>query len=245
MASSGNDAGAPAGCGSHTATALPDPARGNLYLYVGGSSGACQGIDIVRINITDPTNAVFVRRAPAGRQCHDNNVILGSVNMAVCAGGNGFSLLKFDPALDPAAVGGIENPTLVRSVAPTVPTAPPNSVGIGHSATFSYDGKTVIFGHEPGGGSGARCETSDTIVDKTLFFYSTANLSDESQTVEPVGKLLHARPQTGTENCTWHNFNVAPTYKGYYAVSGSYEMGISVFDFTNPQAVEQIGRASL
>ena len=34
---------APIGCGSHTATAVPDPARDALYIYNGGSSGACHG----------------------------------------------------------------------------------------------------------------------------------------------------------------------------------------------------------
>ena len=56
----------PLACGAHTATAVPDPARDNLYLYVGGSSGTCTGMDVVRIKISDPTNATYVR-ACAGR----------------------------------------------------------------------------------------------------------------------------------------------------------------------------------
>ncbi len=200
----------PAGCGAHTATAMPDAARDNLHLYVGGSSGACQGIDIVRIKISDPTNAVFVRRAPAGRQCHDNNVILGTVNLAMCAGGNGFSMLKFDPALDPAAEGGIENPTLLYS----------RSMGIstGHSGSFSYDGKVLIFGHEPGGGTQAQCEAGDSILNKSLFFI-------EPLTGNTLGTMVHVRPQGNQENCTWHNFNVVPTYKGNVAVIGNYQIG--------------------
>ena len=54
MAATGNEAGAPAGCGSHTATAVPDKARGFLYIYNGGSSGTCNGIDIVRIKPDQP-----------------------------------------------------------------------------------------------------------------------------------------------------------------------------------------------
>ena len=61
MAATGNDAGAPAGCGSHTATAVPDAARGNLYIYNGGSSGTCTGIDIVASRSSDPTDAVYLR----------------------------------------------------------------------------------------------------------------------------------------------------------------------------------------
>ena len=50
--------------GAHGATGVPDDARGNLYLYVGGSSGTCTGMDIVRIaTLTNPSDAVFLRRA--------------------------------------------------------------------------------------------------------------------------------------------------------------------------------------
>ena len=65
------------GCGSHTATGVPDDARGNLYIYNGGSSGTCTGIDIVRIRLANPTDAVFLSRAERpNRQCHDNNVLI-------------------------------------------------------------------------------------------------------------------------------------------------------------------------
>jgi LVIVD repeat len=231
MSNSGNDPGAPTvGCGAHTATAVPDPARDNLYLYVGGSSGDCPGIDIVRIKVSDPSNAVYVRRAEAGRQCHDNNVIMGNVNLAMCAGGNGVAVFKFDPSLDPAAAGGIENPTLLftRQVS-TVTT-------LGHSGAFSYDGKVLVFGWEPGGGTGAACEAGDPTLNKTLFFLN-------SQTGDVLGTMLTQRPQGNNENCTWHNFNVVPTYKRNILVTGNYQMGISVIDFTDPTAPQEIGYA--
>ena len=40
--------------------------------------------------------------------------------------------------------------------------------------------------------------------------------------------------QTSTENCTTHNYNIVPTDKGYIMVSGNYQSGISVIDFTDP-----------
>ncbi len=219
----------PLACGAHTATAVPDPARDNLYLYVGGSSGNCQGMDVVRIKISDPNDATYVGRALAQRQCHDNNVIMGAVNLAMCAGGNGFSVFRFDPTLDPAAPGGIENPTLLysRQVA---------GVGIAHSGSFSYDGKVLIFGHEPGGGTSARCQATSTATERTLFFY-------EPETGTQIGTLLQPRPQTAQENCTWHNFNVVPTYKGRTAIVGSYQMGITAIDFTDPAAPSQFAFA--
>jgi hypothetical protein len=229
MASSGNAPGSPSGCGSHTATAVPDPARGNLYLYVGGSSGSCTGMDIVRISIANPQDAVYVRRAAASRQCHDNNVIMGDVNLAVCAGGNGFSVFRFDPSIDPSSPGGIEFPTLLysRSV---------SGVSIGHSGSFSFDGRTLIFGHEPGGGSQAQCQASSSTVNRSLFFF-------DSLTGTQLGTFVHPRPQLAQENCTWHNFNVIPTKRANMFVSGNYQSGIIVGDFTNPSNVEFVAYA--
>jgi hypothetical protein len=230
MAPTNNDPGAPAvACGAHTATAVPDPGRDNLYLYVGGSSGTCQGMDVVKIKISDMTNATYVGRANAGRQCHDNNVIMGNVNLAMCAGGNGFSVLRFDPSIDPASPGGIEQPTLLYSR--QIP-----GVSIAHSGSFSYDGKVLIFGHEPGGGTGAQCQATSSQVNRTLFFY-------EPETGTQLGTLIQPRPQLNTENCTWHNFNVVPTYKGRTAIVGSYQMGITAIDFTDPTTPTQFAFA--
>ena len=235
MSATGNDAGAPPGCGAHTATAVPDAARDNLYLYVGASSGTCPGLDIVRIKISDPTNAVFLRRALSGgptqgpnRTCHDNNVIMGNVNLAMCAGGNGISVYKFDPALDPAVEGSIELPTLLYSRS--------FGVGTGHSGSFSYDGKVLIFGHEPGGGVQAQCQASSSVLNKSLFFI-------DPLTGNTLGTMVHVRPQGNQENCTWHNFNVVPTYKGNVVVTGNYQSGISVVDFTDPTAPREIAFA--
>jgi hypothetical protein len=219
----------PAGCGSHTATLLPDAARGNIYLYVGGSSSTCTGIDIVRIPIANPAGAVYLRRAAAGRQCHDNNVILGDANLAVCAGGNGFSVFRFDPSINPSLPGGIENPTLLYSRTVT-------GVSVGHSATFTYDGEVLVFGHEPGGGSQAQCQSTSSVVNRSIYFFDPV-------TGTQLGSFVHPRPQTNTENCTWHNFNMVPTYTGYVFVSGNYQSGISVVDFTDPANAREIAFA--
>jgi hypothetical protein len=51
------------------------------------------------------------------------------------------------------------------------------------------------------------------------------------------------RPQTETENCTIHNYNVVPTNRGYVLVSGNYQMGVAVIDFTDPANARQIAFA--
>jgi hypothetical protein len=217
------------GCGSHTLSLLPDADRGNIYVYSSGSSGTCTGIDILRIPIAEPAVGGIVRRATAGRQCHDTTIILGDVNLASCAGGNGLSAFSFDPAIDPAAVGGIENPTLLwsRSV---------SGVSIGHSSAFSNDGSILVFGHEPGGGSSAQCQATSTTINRSLYFF-------DSLTGTQLGTFVQPRPQTSNENCTWHNFNVVPTNRAHIAVIGSYQMGITVIDFTDPANVSQVAYA--
>jgi hypothetical protein len=224
------------GCGSHTASAVPDPTRDALYIYNGGSSGSCPGIDIFKIKISDPTDVTFIKRAEHGRpgnSCHDNNVLMNvggtTTGYAMCAGGSGLAMFKFDLALAAGAEGGVENPTLLWA-------QPMPGVGIGHSGSFTYDGKYLIFGHEPGGGSQARCEATDSVSDRTLFFL-------DPLTGDIAGTMLHPRPQTNRENCTWHNFNVVPTKAGYYATVGSYQSGIAIIDFTNPATPREIAYA--
>ena len=152
-----------------------------------------------------------------------------TTSYAMCAGGNGLAMYKFDMALQPSAAGGVENPTLLWSKQMT-------SVTTGHSGSFTYDGKYLIYGHEPGGGSAAQCQASSTVINRTLYFM-------DPLTGDVKGEMLHPRPQTNRENCTWHNFNVVPTKAGYYATSGSYQSGISIIDFSNPGMPKEIAYA--
>jgi hypothetical protein len=159
------------------------------------------------------------------RSCHDSGVILGEAMLLSCAGGNGFSVWT----LDPAEGGSLTDPKLLYSRAV-------EGVTIGHSAGFTWDGEVLIFGHEPGGGGQPRCQTTSSDVDRTIFFFA-------ARTGEQVGSFLHPRPQTEFENCTWHNYNVVPTSKRYLLVSGNYQSGVSVVDFTNPAAANEIAFA--
>jgi hypothetical protein len=163
--------------------------------------------------------------AVTARACHDTGVILGGVLKAACAGGNGMMLWS----MDPADGGSLTDPAFVYSR--SFP-----GVSIGHSAAFTWDGEVIVFGHEPGGGSGARCQATSSLTDRTLFFL-------DASTGAPVGTFVQPRPQTNTENCTWHNYNVVPTDKNYVLVSGNYQMGISVIDFSDPSNARQIAYA--
>jgi hypothetical protein len=200
-------------CGSHTATGVPDLENDRLLVYNNSSSGACPGIDIVEVPLDDPASARLLRSEPAGRSCHDTGVILGDAMLAACAGGNGFTVWSL--------AGSLEDPAFLYSV--VVP-----GVTIGHSAAFSWDGNTIVFGHEPGGGVAAECEATDDDTKKSYFFYDSA-------TGTFLEKWTLPRPQGPTENCTLHNLNIVPLRSGRdVIVHGSYQSGTSVVDFTDP-----------
>jgi uncharacterized repeat protein (TIGR01451 family) len=214
-------------CGSHTATGVPDLANGRLLIYNSGSSSTCPQIDIVQIPLANPAAAALVRVEPNGRtgSCHDTAVILGDAMRAACAGGSGFTVWS----LDPADGGSLTDPMLMytKTVA---------GVTIGHSHTFSWDGSVLVFGHEPGGGVSPNCQSTSPQGFKTLYFY-------ETDTGNPLGQWVLPRPQTDQENCTIHNFNVIPSNKHRILVSGNYQSGIAVVDFTDPTNPTEIAFA--
>ena len=49
---------------------------------------------------------------------------------------------------------------------------------IGHAAGFTWDGRVLIFGHEPGGGGQARCQATSSITDRSLFFVDARSGAD-------------------------------------------------------------------
>ena len=234
-------------CGSHTETLVPDLENDRLLIYSNPSSGTifgqptpgsepvhCNGFDVVEVPLDNPEDSSYLRFVPNQdpdmppgenlHPCHDTGVILGDVMKASCAGGPGPTVWT----LDPAQGGSKENPKFLfhRDL----------GTQIGHSASWSWDGEVLIFGHEPGGGVQARCQATSTDLDRTLFFL-------DGETGETLSEFLHPRPQTATENCTWHNYNVVPTRRANVLVSGNYQSGISVVDFSDPEDPEEIAFA--
>jgi hypothetical protein len=234
-------------CGSHTETLVPDLANNRLLVYSNASANTtfgspqpgeeplnCRGIDIVEVPLANPAAASYLNFLPSGdpampvaehHACHDSAVILGDAMKVACSGGNSMTIWTTDPAeggslVDPKFMHHVEFP----------------GVGVGHTASFTWDGKYAIFGHEPGGGSQAQCQATSSITNRSLFFVDV-------EAASVAGTFLHPRPQTNLENCTWHNLNVVPTDKGYILVSGNYQSGISVVDFTDPSNAHEIAYA--
>jgi hypothetical protein len=206
-------------CGSHTATGVPDLANDRLLIY--NSGAGCEGFDIVEVPLSDPASAAFIRHEPAERDCHDIGVILGEAMLAGCAGDDGFSVWTLTGA------GSLENPDFLysRSV---------DEVTIGHAVSFSWDGEVLVFEHEPGGGVGPNCQATNSDTEKSFFFF-------EATTGDLLGTWLLPRDQSAQENCSIHNFNVVPLRSGQdVLVSGNYQAGTWVVDFTDPANPETI-----
>ncbi len=213
----------PAGCGSHTATGVPDIKKDRLLIYNSSSDEACPWIDIVEIPLDDPSDAALLRQERARRQCHDTGVILGSARLAACAGGDGYTVWSLGGSED----GSLVNPEILYSR--SVP-----GVTVGHSATFSWDGEVLIFGHEPGGGVESECQASDPARKKSAFFFDAAD-------GDLLGRWTLPRPQSARENCSIHNYNVVPLESGRdILVSGNYQAGTWVTDFTDPEDADTL-----
>jgi len=213
------------GCGTHTLTMVPDSGNGRVIVYNSSSAGGiCDFFEVVEIPLDDPGSSSVINTVDSMHTCHDIGVILGDAMRLACAGGAGARIFS----LDSADGGSLEEPMLMHHF--DIP-----GVTIGHSAAWSWDGEVLIFGHEPGGGSQARCQATSALVDRTIFFYDHEG--------NQLGTFVHPRPQTNTENCTWHNYNVVPTGKRDILVAGNYQSGISVLDFTDPTNVKEIAYA--
>jgi hypothetical protein len=238
------------GCGTHTLTLVPDEENDRAIIYNATSGGnpalppadqACDWIDIVEVSRDDPGAAGHVRREPlmGGHAAHDNGVILGDVNMLATASGHMSNVFDISESLtDPEHLYTIEEPGV------------DGVIGNWHSAGFTWDGEVIILGWEPGGGSlpfcqenGAQIQVDDdpptfatqADVHKSAFFY-------DADTGAKLGQWTLPRPQSAEENCTIHNYNTVPLRNGRYVlVSGNYQAGTWVTDFTNPASPVTLG----
>lgn len=231
------DRGTADGCGSHTVTLAPDVANGRLVVYSNNSSGnnrsLCDSIDVLQVPLADPAATRHIGRVPltggslgSNNGCHDATVILGSVNLLACASGHAANVYSVGGERG----GSLTTPQFLYKVEEEDGRG--NKVGVGgrwHSAAFSFDGRVLTLGWEPGGGAAPQCESSDAAIFKSMFFYDAA-------TGAKLGQWTLPRGQDGAgENCTIHNFNVVPLRSGrYVAVGGHYQAGTWAVDFTDP-----------
>ena len=156
------------------------------------------------------------RGGPAGppsgpNQCHDITVY-PDIGLAGGACG-GLGLL-----LD---IRDVVNPKRIDFVAD-------QNMSFWHSATFSNDGKKVLFTDEWGGGAAPRCRSTDKPEWGANALFT---IEDNKMKFQSYYKLPAA--QTAQENCVAHNGSLIPIPGREVMVQGWYQGGLSVFDWTD------------
>jgi hypothetical protein len=144
-------------------------------------------------------------------QCHDITVYSAIGLAAGACSGNGILLDIKDP-VHPKRLDAVNDP----------------NYSYWHSASFSNDGKKVVFTDEWGGGLGARCRANDP---NKWGADAVFHLKDNKLSFASYYKLPAA--QTDSENCVAHNGSLIPVPGRDIEVQGWYQGGISVMDFTD------------
>jgi hypothetical protein len=253
------------GSHTHTLVTDPKDAA-NVYIYVSGTSpsrpaselAGCVGnapltdpnnpyfrIEVIKVPLAAPQEAQIVSRprifadstgAIAGLwkggnhgegtqntaqtdQCHDVTVYPEIGLAAGACSGNGILLDIRDPA-NPKRIAEVSDPNFAYW----------------HSATFSNDGKKVLFSDEWGGGLAPRCRATDRPEwgANAIFTLSGDN------TMQLAGYYKLPAPQTAAENCVAHNGSLIPVPGRDIMVQAWYQGGISVFDFTDAAHPKEI-----
>jgi hypothetical protein len=255
-------AGVPTDCGSHTHTLVPDMRNRRVLLYVAsytssplaespygnvcaryeadGVTPAHNKISVVEVPLRNPGTASVVSEPRFEQKpyrtdwtgCHDITVFPEKEIAGAACMGEGQIWDISDPE-HPETIGRVFNP----------------NVEFWHSATFSQDGRRVIFGDEAGGGTQARCRAQDADTLGALWFYDVRRIDSlEEDVVEPRSswkvprdqeKLTPEQPRE--PNCTMHNFNTLPTKKGDVLVSSAYAAGTTMVDFSSVSDPDEVG----
>lgn len=252
--------------GSHTHTLVTDPKDpANIYVYIQGASfvrpdaelaGCSDGlpdknpnlsrfsIDVVKVPLAAPQNSKIIAsprlfsddkgkinaltdggshenkgRPVETDHCHD---ITAYPEIGLAAGacsGNGILLDIKDPA-NPKRIEAVNDP----------------NYAYWHSASFSNDGKKVVYTDEWGGGMGARCRATDP---NKWGANAIFNLAGGKLSFANYYKLPAA--QSDTENCVAHNGSLIPVPGRDIKVQAWYQGGISLMDFTDPANPMEIG----
>jgi len=152
-------------------------------------------------------------------QCHDITVYSELGLAAGACSGNGILLDIKDPA-NPKRIDAVNDP----------------NYAYWHSASFSNDGKKVVFTDEWGGGLGARCRANDP---NKWGADAIFNLQDNKLKFASYYKMPSA--QGDSENCVAHNGSLIPVPGRDIEVQAWYQGGLSVMDFTDAEHPVEIG----
>jgi hypothetical protein len=146
-------------------------------------------------------------------QCHDITVYSAIGLAAGACSGNGILIDIKDP-VNPKRLDAVNDP----------------NYAYWHSASFSNDGKKVVFTDEWGGGLGARCRANDP---NKWGADAIFHLQENKLKFASYYKLPAA--QADSENCVAHNGSLIPIPGRDIEVQAWYQGGISVMDFTDAE----------
>lgn len=151
-------------------------------------------------------------------QCHDITVYSALGLAAGACSGNGILLDIKDP-VNPKRIDAVNDP----------------NYAYWHSASFSNDGKKVVFTDEWGGGTAARCRATDP---NKWGADAVFHLQDNKLKFASYYKLPAA--QGDSENCVAHNGSLIPIPGRDIEVQAWYQGGISLMDFTDAERPVEI-----
>ncbi|MCM3871845.1 MAG: hypothetical protein ND895_14275, partial [Pyrinomonadaceae bacterium] len=146
-------------------------------------------------------------------QCHDITVYSKIGLAAGACSGNGILLDIKDP-VHPKRLDAVND----------------SNYAYWHSASFSNDGKKIVFTDEWGGGLGARCRANDP---NKWGADAIFHVKDNKMSFASYYKLPAA--QGDSENCVAHNGSLIPVPGRDIEVQAWYQGGISVMDFTDAE----------
>ena len=151
-------------------------------------------------------------------QCHDITVFSALSLAAGACSGNGI-LLDIHNPVKPRRLAAVSDPNFAYW----------------HSATFSNDGKKILFTDEWGGGIAPRCRATD----RPEWGADAIFTLDRGKLAE-AGYYKLPAPQTDKENCVAHNGSLIPVPGRDIMVQGWYQGGVSVFDFSDAAHPKEI-----
>jgi hypothetical protein len=194
-------------------------------------------ISIVAVALARPRSARVISTPRLDVPVMDfRNVLSNSVPRIACHDVSVFLELHLAAVSCPtqAQLWDITDPAQPKTLEPIRITEPPwfdprdstGTVSYWHSATFTWDGKYVVFGDEYHGTAG--CHHSDTPLAGRLWIYAVASPT------RPLGSFNIPRRQPPSQYCSAHLFNFIPVKGRYLLVSAWYEGGVDVIDFTDP-----------
>ncbi|MEU6997090.1 hypothetical protein [Nonomuraea sp. NPDC046570] len=230
-------------CGSHTHTLVPDKKGKAVYVYVSSYGPAAMfpeckpphdRISIVKVPLNKPTAAKVVSRPvlfPEGGNetqpgllvptsgCHDITVFPSKDLAAGACMGDGVLM----------DISDREHPKVTTTVTD-------ENFAFWHSATFNNAGTKVVFTDELGGGGAATCNAR-------VGAQRGADAIFDIEGSELVHKAYYKikRHQDDSENCVAHNGSLIPVKGKDIMVQGWYQGGVSVWDFTDSAAPQEIG----